>query len=82
VGLAGGPDVLVERAERHLAQGEPLQAIHLIDMVLSVDRRHRGALGVHLRAHEALLEAASDSFDELGYLESEITRTQAKLDRV
>lgn len=79
--LAGGPEVLVERAQHHLAQGEPLQAIHLLDMVLSVDQRHRGALLVHLAAHESLLDACSDSFDELGYLESEITRTQRKLDR-
>jgi glyoxylase-like metal-dependent hydrolase (beta-lactamase superfamily II) len=82
VELAGGPGVLTERAERHLDAGEPLQAIHFTDMVLSVDARHRDALLVHLRAHEALLAAASDSFDELGYLESEITRTQSRLDRL
>jgi alkyl sulfatase BDS1-like metallo-beta-lactamase superfamily hydrolase len=81
VELAGGPDVLVARAEQHLAQGEPLPAIHLIDMVLGIDRGHRAALLVHLAAHEALLDACSDSFDELGYLESEIARTQARLDR-
>lgn len=81
VELAGGPAVLVERAERHLAQGEPLQAVHFTDMVLGVDRANRAALAVHLRAHEALLEAASDSFDELGYLESEVERTRARLDR-
>jgi glyoxylase-like metal-dependent hydrolase (beta-lactamase superfamily II) len=81
VELAGGPDALVERAERHLAGGAPLQAIHFTDMVLSVDPRHLAALAAHLRAHEALLEAASDSFDELGYLESEITRTQARIER-
>lgn len=79
--LAGGPDVLVERAQQHVTDGEPLAAIHLTDMVLSVDQRHRPALLVHLAAHEALLDACSDSFDELGYLESEITRTQRKLDR-
>jgi hypothetical protein len=28
-----------------------------------------------------LLAECSDCFDELGYLESEISRTQAKLDR-
>ncbi len=43
--------------------------------------RHRPALLVHLAAHEAILADAADSFDELGYLESEITRTQRKLDR-
>jgi alkyl sulfatase BDS1-like metallo-beta-lactamase superfamily hydrolase len=81
VELAGGPDVLVARAEQHLAGGAPLEAIHFTDMVLSVDPRHAAALAVHLRAHEALLEAASDSFDELGYLESEVTRTWARIDK-
>lgn len=81
VELAGGPDVLVARAEAHLAKGEPLQAIHFLDMVRSVDRSHRRALEVYLAAHGALLDACGDSFDELGYLESEISRTQARLDR-
>jgi glyoxylase-like metal-dependent hydrolase (beta-lactamase superfamily II) len=81
VELAGGPDVLVARAEQHAAQGEPLQAIHLTDIVLSVAPRHRSALLVHKAAHEALLDAASDSFDELGYLETEIARAQALLEQ-
>ena len=81
VELAGGPDVLIERAERHAAHGEPLHAVHFTDMVLSVDPNNRSALRIKVAAHEALLQAATDSFDELGYLESEISRAQAQLDR-
>ena len=81
VELAGGPAVLTERAQHHAAHGEPLRAIHLTDIVLSIDPRDPLALDVHLAAHEALLDAASDSFDELGYLETEIARGAGKLGR-
>jgi alkyl sulfatase BDS1-like metallo-beta-lactamase superfamily hydrolase len=77
--LAGGANVLVERAERHLEEDEPLHAIHLTDMVLAVDPGNRAAMVARLRAHEALLDAATDSFDELGYLETEVSRAQAAL---
>jgi alkyl sulfatase BDS1-like metallo-beta-lactamase superfamily hydrolase len=80
VELAGGADVISDRAEQHLAAGEPLQAIHLTDMVLSDAPGHHGAQAVRLRAHEALLESASDSFDLLGYLETEVWRARAAVD--
>jgi alkyl sulfatase BDS1-like metallo-beta-lactamase superfamily hydrolase len=80
VELAGGSDVLAARAERRLEQGAPLHAIHLTDIALAVDPSNRVARVVSLRAHEALLENASDSFDELGYLETEVSRARNALE--
>ena len=72
VDLAGGVEPLAKRAGEHLAQGEPLEALHLTDVALSVESTHRTSLEVRLAAHELLLDRAGDSFDELGYLESEV----------
>ena len=54
VELAGGPDPFVERARAKLESGEAVQAIQLIEIVLNVVPRHRGALEVSLAAHEVL----------------------------
>lgn len=80
VELSGGVDRLAERARERVERGEPLQAIHLIDMTLSVDPRHRASLEVRLAAHEQLLDAAGNNFDELGYLESEVALARDALD--
>ena len=61
VELAGGPDVLVERAGKKLAAGEAVQAIQLAEIVLTAEPLHRGALTVSLAAHEAL-DAESENF--------------------
>jgi glyoxylase-like metal-dependent hydrolase (beta-lactamase superfamily II) len=79
VEMAGGVDRIAERAAQHLDGGEPLQAIHLTDMALSMDSTHRRALEVHAAAHELLLDHAGDNFDELGYLETEVQRARAAL---
>lgn len=54
VELAGGPDALVERAGKKLAEGEAVQAIQLVEIVLTAEPLNRGALEVSLAAHEAL----------------------------
>jgi len=61
VELAGGPDVLAERANKRLAAGEAVQAIQLAEIVLTAEPLHRGALEVSLAAHEAL-DAESVNF--------------------
>lgn len=74
VELSGGVDPLAKRAGEYLARGEPLNALHLTDIALAVAPAHRTSLEVRLAAHEHLLDQASDSFDELGYLETEVKR--------
>jgi glyoxylase-like metal-dependent hydrolase (beta-lactamase superfamily II) len=80
VEMSGGVDRVAERAQQHLDGGRPLQAVHLIDMTLSVDPRHRPSLAISLAAHEQLLDEAGNNFDELGYLESEVAKARAALD--
>ena len=80
VELAGGPDVLADRAARHVRDGDPHRALHLLDMTLAVDAGHRPSLSVQLDALELLLERAGNNFDELHYLETEIARCRAALD--
>lgn len=80
--LAGGPDVLAEHARRHVAAGEPVQALHFTDIALAAAPRHSGALRAQLAALEALVDAnAGVVFDELGWLESEIARVRQALDQ-
>lgn len=74
VELSGGVDPLAKRAGEHLAKGEPLEAVHLTDIALSVEPTHRASVEVRLAAHELLLDQAGDNFDELGYLETEVRR--------
>ena len=81
VELAGGVEPLTGRAAEHLTKGDPLEAVHLTDIALSVEPGHRGALEVRLAAHELLLENAGDHFDELGYLETEIAQAREALER-
>jgi alkyl sulfatase BDS1-like metallo-beta-lactamase superfamily hydrolase len=54
VEMAGGPDVVVGRANQKLAEGEDVQAIQLAEIVLTTEPLHRGALEASLAAHEAL----------------------------
>ncbi|CAJ1510776.1 MBL fold metallo-hydrolase [[Mycobacterium] burgundiense] len=66
-----GADALSERADRLLAAGEPLRAIHLGEIVLNADRAHPGARSVVKAAHEALL-AQSTNFWESAWLRKQI----------
>jgi alkyl sulfatase BDS1-like metallo-beta-lactamase superfamily hydrolase len=61
VELAGGSELLAERANKKLEAGEAVQAIQLAEIVLTDDPLHRGALEVSLAAHEAL-DAESVNF--------------------
>jgi alkyl sulfatase BDS1-like metallo-beta-lactamase superfamily hydrolase len=78
--LAGGPDVLADRAADRLAAGEPVQALHLVDMLRSVDPDHRRGREVELAALEALLERSGVvDWDDARLLELEIGRVRGEL---
>jgi glyoxylase-like metal-dependent hydrolase (beta-lactamase superfamily II) len=80
--LAGGPDVLAERAAAHVAAGYPVRALHFTDIALSVDPQHRGVREAQIAALEALIdETGGDYFDLLAYLESELIDARAALER-
>lgn len=56
IDLAGGPDALIDRAQQKLGDGKREEAIHLLDIVLSQQPDHAGALTVMIAVHKELLE--------------------------
>jgi alkyl sulfatase BDS1-like metallo-beta-lactamase superfamily hydrolase len=73
---AAGVDALLDAARAHLDAGRPVEALHLTDLVLSVDPAHAGARGVAANASRVLLER-STNFWESAWL----TRSLTKLER-
>ncbi|MDB6061103.1 MAG: beta-lactamase domain protein [Verrucomicrobiaceae bacterium] len=71
--LAGGPDVLIERARQHVAAGRAVEALHFTDIALSVDPSHRTGRETEIAALEQLAERNEGRhYDELGWIENEI----------
>ncbi len=66
-----GIDTLIARARTKLDNGEPEQALHLLDIVFSVEEQHEDAIAVALDVHEELL-ARSENFWLSGWLENQI----------
>ncbi len=78
VELAGGADVLAERAEDYLARQQPLQALHLLNTALGVEPVCTRALQAKVAAHQQLLAASNgENFSEVMWLKSEIAAAQA-----
>jgi alkyl sulfatase BDS1-like metallo-beta-lactamase superfamily hydrolase len=79
--LAGGPDVLAERAAAHVTAGRPLHALHFTDIALSIDPEHAPSREAKLNALRQLLEeTGGDYFDVLAWLESEMLEAGASID--
>jgi glyoxylase-like metal-dependent hydrolase (beta-lactamase superfamily II) len=75
-----GCDALVKRAAEHLREGRPLQAIHLTEIALAKDARHRAAWGTYVEAHERLLaESHARNRWQKYWLEGEIARGRRAL---
>ena len=80
-GLAGGAGPLVERARARLEGGEPLHALHLVEVALSGEPAHRGALEARLAVLEALAaEFGTRNFQEAGWLRYRIAQARAALE--
>lgn len=80
VELAGGADVLANRAKAHSDAGRPLEALHLVGIALNADPENRAALEVKKAASQALLEASGGkNLSETMWLRSEIAEIDEKL---
>jgi alkyl sulfatase BDS1-like metallo-beta-lactamase superfamily hydrolase len=78
VELAGGVGPVVARGRGKLAAGKPLEALHLADAALTV-QRSADTVGLKLAATEALLGACTrENFSEVRWLESEVRRLRAE----
>jgi glyoxylase-like metal-dependent hydrolase (beta-lactamase superfamily II) len=80
VELAGGADKLAARARDKLAAGQPLEALHLLDVALGADAQNRAALTVKKDALQKLLaESGGSNLSETMWLKSEIAAAEAAL---
>jgi glyoxylase-like metal-dependent hydrolase (beta-lactamase superfamily II) len=80
VELAGGADRLAARAREKLDAGQPLEAIHLIDIALGAAPAARPALAVKKDALERLLADSGEvNRSETRWLKAEIAETEAAL---
>lgn len=77
---SAGADALADRAHAHAHTGRPLQALHLTDMVLSVDPAHLAALTAKRAALSDLLKGSGrENFSEVIWLEDEIADVDRRL---
>jgi alkyl sulfatase BDS1-like metallo-beta-lactamase superfamily hydrolase len=78
--LAGGPDVLAQRAAAHVAAGQPVEALHFVEIALAADPKHRGARQAQIGALEQLLDrTGGEPYDEVHWLETELALVEAVL---
>ena len=78
--MAGGPDQLAAKARHRVESGEPLQALHFVEIALAADPKHRATREAEIAALELLIERTGGrTFDELGWLESKIAEAKAAM---
>ena len=76
-----GSAALTNRARVHVGAGKPLEALHLIEIALSVEPNSHNALTVKKAALEQLLAASGGSnLSETMWLKSEIMDAEARLE--
>jgi alkyl sulfatase BDS1-like metallo-beta-lactamase superfamily hydrolase len=76
VELAGGPEAIIERAQQKLSANKPLEALHLLDIVLPEYRQAPDGISVAIEAHQGLLRE-SDNFWLSSWLSNQIKLLQA-----
>ena len=74
---AAGADALVAAASAHLADGRPVEALQLTDLVLAAEPAHAAAAQVAIEAHRALL-ADTGNFWESAWLRRAIAKLEAR----
>jgi len=77
VDLAGGSAPIVARARERLQAGEPVAAIHLLDILLSQPEVDPGAIDLAIEAHEKLA-AESVNFWRSAWLNDQIEKLAAR----
>src|SRR5688572_23244628 len=80
VKLAGGPDAIAALAVQRVQAGDPVAALHLTNIALAADSRHRRSLDARLKALE-ILRSRCKNTNERGWLDYSIKVTTAMLDQ-
>ena len=76
--LAGGAETLIERAREKLAENKPLEAVHLLDIVLQQCPGDAAAIAVAVEAHEQLL-GESVNFWLSSWLQNQVKTLKSRL---
>jgi alkyl sulfatase BDS1-like metallo-beta-lactamase superfamily hydrolase len=76
VELAGGPEAIIERAQQKLSANKPLEALHLLDIVMPEYRQAPDGISAAIEAHQGLLRE-SDNFWLSSWLSNQIKLLQA-----
>jgi alkyl sulfatase BDS1-like metallo-beta-lactamase superfamily hydrolase len=80
VARAGGASAVAELARARVAAGQPLEALHLVEMALAAEPANREALGARRDALRLLLEQSGErNFQEAGWLRAALRQTEAAL---
>jgi hypothetical protein len=79
--LAGGADPLVARAREHLAKGDAVKALHLLDIVLGAEQGHQAALETAQQAHQWLAQD-TDNFWLASWLRNQGEQLGARLQQI
>ena len=80
--LAGGAAALAARAQSRLTNGQPLEALHLLDIALGAEPACAAALAAKKDALQRLLEESGGSnLSEVMWLKSEIALTEEAVAR-
>jgi len=78
VKLAGGPEAVVRVALEKLEAGQPVEALHLTDVVLAYDPNNSAALAARLKALDFLRDRC-ENYVEAGWLDYGIRTTKEKM---
>ncbi len=76
IDLAGGPQAIVARARQKLSDGQYVEALHLLDIVLPAHRQAPDAVVAAIEAHQGLLKDSAN-FWLTSWLENRIRLLQA-----
>lgn len=82
VELAGGVDKVVAMAEKKLKAGDPIKAIHLIEVALEAEPENKQVIATQVKVLGALLKRAGTThktFSEIAWLQAQIGKAKAKL---
>jgi len=80
VKLAGGPDAIAALATERVQAGDAVAALHLTDIALAADPRHRRSLEARLKALEILRNRCKNT-NERGWLDYSTKVTTALLEQ-
>ncbi len=75
--LAGGPAPVVERARARFAEGDAVEALHLLDVLLTADAPDPGALELAIEVHRQL-RGESRNFWLSAWLDEQVAQLEAR----